>query len=121
MKKIAFAFVSCVLFSTWVHAVETLDASAVRKLITGNTANGMTPNGATMKNYFSPDGSLVRQMGDKIMQGTWSVNDDGTQCVTGVPGGCAKIVRNDDGTYDRVTDGAGIRLRWTSIVNGKDF
>ena len=53
----------------------------------------------------------------------WYFNTDGSAgCGTpGVPGGCAKIVRNDDGTYDRVTDGAGIRLRWTSIVNGKDF
>lgn len=121
MKKIAFAFAGVVLFSTWAHAAETLDAGAVRKLITGNTALGMAPNGSTMKNYFSPDGNLIRQLGDKTVEGTWKVNDDGSQCVEGVPGGCATIVRNDDGTYDRVQPNGTSRLKWTSFVNGKDF
>jgi len=33
----------------------------------------------------------------------------------------SKIVRNDDGTYDRVTTEGGVRLKWSSVVNGKDF
>lgn len=121
MKKIAFVFIGFALLSGWAHAAETLDAGAVRKLITGNTALGVAPNGSTMKNYFSPDGNLIRQLGDKIMAGTWKVNDDGSQCVEGVPGGCAAIVRNDDGTYDRVQSNGASRLKWTSFVNGKDF
>ena len=51
------------------------------------------------------------------------MNDDGTQCVEGlpIPVVCAKIVRNDDGTYDRVAADGSIPLKWTAIVKGKDF
>lgn len=121
MKKIAFVFAGWVLLSTGVYAAETLDAEAIKKLLTGNTVHGLAPNGNTQKNYFAPDGKTFRQVGGKILEGTWVVNEDGTQCVEGMPGGCAKIVRNDDGTYDRVATGGGIRLKWTAVVNGKDF
>lgn len=36
------------------------------------------------------------------------------------PQGC-DISGNDDGTYERVTTDGGVRLKWTSVVNGKDF
>ena len=121
MKRIAYACAGVVLVSSWVHAAETLDADAVRKLITGNTAHGMKNDGSTMKNYFSPDGKLVRQDGDQISEGTWRVKDDGMQCVNGVPGGCAKIVRNADGTYDRVLVNGKVPLKWSSFASGKDF
>lgn len=121
MKSSTLALAGFVLFSAPVLASETLNAEAVKKLITGNTVHGQAPNGNMQKNYFSPDGKTYRQVGAKILEGTWSVNDDGTQCVDGMPGGCAKIVRNDDGTYDRVTIEGGVRLKWTSVVNGKDF
>ena len=121
MKMSAFAFAGVVLFSSWAHAAETLDADAVKKLITGNTAHGLKTDGSTMKNYFSPDGKLVRQDGGKILEGTWSVKDDGSQCVDGVPGGCARIVRNDDGSYDRVLPNGKVPLKWTSFADGKDF
>lgn len=121
MKSITFAFAGFALFATGAHAAETLDADAVRKLISGNTVHGLAPNGNTQKNYFSPDGKTYRQVGGKILEGTWRVNEDGTQCVEGMPGGCARIVRQDDGTYDRVTTEGGVRLKWSSVVNGKDF
>jgi len=115
------ALAGLVIVSASVQATETLNAEAVKKLITGNTVHGLAPNGNTQKNYFAPDGKTYRQVGGKILEGTWQVNDDGTQCVDGMPGGCAKIVRNDDGTYDRVTTKGGVRLKWTTVVNGKDF
>ena len=121
MKTTTLVFVALVIFSTSVQAAETLDAEGVKKLITGNTVHGLAPNGNTQKNYFAPDGKTHRQVGGKILEGTWRVNDDGTQCIEGMPGGCAKIVRNDDGTYDRVTTDGGVRLKWTAVVNGKDF
>lgn len=121
MKKVIFALVSSFVFIAAAQAAETLDAEAVKKLITGNTAHGLAPNGNTQKNYFAPDGKTYREVGGKILEGTWRVNDDGTQCVEGMPGGCAKIVRNDDGTHDRVTTDGGVRLKWTAVVNGKDF
>lgn len=121
MKTIALAFAALAIFSTSVQAAETLDAEGVKKLLTGNTVHGLAPNGKTQKNYFAPDGKTARQVGGKILEGTWHVNDDGTQCVEGMPGGCAKIIRNDDGTYDRVSSEGGVRLKWTAVVNGKDF
>ena len=108
-------------FSAFVHAAETLDAEAVKKLLTDHTVHGLAPNGNTQKNYFSADGKTYRQVSGKILEGTWQVKDDGTQCVEGMPGGCAKIVRNDDGTYDRIISGGGVRLKWTAVVKGKDF
>jgi len=121
MKKVAFAVASVVLLSSWVHAAATLDADAVRKLITGNTAHGLKNDGSTVKNYFSPDGKLVRQDGGTILEGSWSVKDNGTQCVEGLPGGCATIVHNDDGSYDRVLPNGKVPLKWTTFTNGKDF
>jgi hypothetical protein len=118
MKTVKFAFAGFVLFSTWAHAGETLDAAAVKKLISGNTVH---TNRGTLKNYFSPDGKIYRHEGGKISEGTWRVNDDGMQCVEGMPGGCAKIIRNDDGTYYRVTAAGEVLVKWTSVVNGKDF
>lgn len=121
MKTIALALAGFFVLTATAQAAETLDAVAVKKLITGNTVHGIAPNGNTQKNYFAPDGKTYRQTGDKIIEGTWRVNDDGTQCVEGMPGGCAKIIRNDDGTYDRVISDGGVRLKWTAVVNGKDF
>jgi hypothetical protein len=121
MKKGVFMFASLVLLSGWAYAGETLNADAVKVLITGNTAHGVTPGGGTMKNYFSPDGKLIRQVDGTIVEGEWSVNDSGKQCVKGMPGGCADIVKNDDGSYDRVLPNGNVPLRWTKFVNGKDF
>lgn len=121
MKKLTLAFAGLLLFSTWVHAGDALDADAVKKLITGNTVDGLAPNGNTQKNYFAPDGKTFRQIGDKVLEGTWSVKDDGTQCVTGMPGGCAKIFKNSDGSYDRITAEGKTLLRWVAVTNGKGF
>jgi len=122
MKIITLAFAGLLLFSTWAHAGETLDAAAVKKLITGNTVHGLGTSGGTPKIYFAPDGKAYRTAKDKILEGTWEVKDDGTQCVgNGLPGGCAKIVRNEDGSYDRISPDGVALLRWTAVVNGKDF
>lgn len=121
MKLLAIACAFFLLASTVAHAEKTLNADEIKKLITGNTVLGMAPNGMTQKNYFSPDGKTIRQVGDKLIEGTWSVKDDGSQCVTGMPGGCAQIVSNEDGTYDRVGADGGIRLKWTSVTPGKGF
>ncbi len=121
MKTVSIAVAGLVFVSTWAQAAETLDAEAVRKLIVGNTAHALRADGSTLKNYFSPDGKLVRQENGEIKEGTWSIREDGTQCVEGLPGGCARIVRNDDGTYDRLRPNGNVALKWTTFVNGKDF
>lgn len=121
MKTIALALVGFFVFTPTAQADETLDAAAVKKLIIGNTAHTAVSNGNISKNYFAPDGKIYRQFNGKIYEGTWRVNDDGTQCVEGMVGGCARIVRKDDGTYDRVTSDGSVYAKWTSIVDGKDF
>lgn len=120
MKSITIAITGLILASATAYAGETLNAAAVKNLVSGNTAVGETDTGTKMMNYFSPDGTLHRKMGKKMMEGTWEVKDDGTQCIEGVPGGCATIVKNDDGTYDRMQDGVS-RLKWTEFKSGKAF
>lgn len=61
MKQTVIAVAAYLLVSTSVQAAETLNADAVKKLISGNTAHGLAPNGATPKIYFSADGKLVYQ------------------------------------------------------------
>jgi len=121
MKKFLLATAGVMMLSSTAYAGEPLDANAVKKLISGNTAHGLAPNGMTPKIYFAADGKLIRQDGNKTREGTWQVKDDGMQCVEGTPGGCARIVRNDDGTYARVNADGKKLLTWTKIVNGKDF
>ncbi len=121
MYATSHALLYFLLLSANAHAVEALDAEAVRQLVTGNTVHGLRADGETQKNYFAPDGRTYRQIGSKIIEGTWRVNDDGTQCVDGMPGGCARIVKNGDGTYERVTTDGRTRLKWSAVVKGKDF
>lgn len=123
MKHITLALIASGLFSGLACAGETLDAAAVKKLITGNTVEGLSPNGVTQRNYFAPDGTTIRQIDGQadLLEGTWSVKDDGAQCVQGMSGGCATIVRNDDGTYDRIVKGGNVRLKWVTVKPGKSF
>lgn len=111
------------LATAMAHAGETLDAEAVKKLLTGKTALALSVGySAELKNYFSPDGKLYRNLDGKITVGTWSVEEDGTHCVQNIPGGCGKIVSNGDGTYDRVNNKTGeVKARWFALVDGKDF
>ncbi len=87
---------------------ETLDAEAVKKLITDKTVLAQTLSGPS-KTYFSPDGKAYRNTGE----GTWYVRADGTHCIEGMIGGCVKVRRNGDGSYTRGT------AEWKSIVDGK--
>lgn len=121
MKTVTLVFASLMLFSAWAHAEDALDADAVKKLITGNTVDGLATNGNTQQNYFAPDGTTIRKVGDKLIEGTWSVKNDGMQCVTGMPGGCAKIINNGDGTYDRIAPNGQVLLRWVAVTKGKGF
>ena len=122
MKTALFALTGILLAPTWVHAEETLDADAVRKLISGNTVHGLTTDGKTPSIHFASDGTAIRKEDDGVTrEGKWQVKEDGSQCVTGLPGGCAKIIRNDDGTFSRVLPNGTVPLKWTTVVNGKDF
>ncbi|MEK6664656.1 MAG: hypothetical protein AABY73_12405 [Pseudomonadota bacterium] len=115
------AFIGLLLVSSLSFAAETLDAAAVKKLLTGNTVDALAPNGNTFQVYFAGDGKLIRKDGDKLAEGTWRVEDDGKQCIEGTPGGCAVITKNEDGTYDRIGGKGGTKARWISVTSGKGF
>ena len=121
MKTVSIAFVSMCLASGFVHAADEMDADSVKSLIMGNTVHAVNAQGVAQKNYFAPDGTTYRQVDGKTLEGTWHVKEDGSQCVEGMPGGCAKIVRNDDGTYDRIVGGGKVRLKWSAVTQGRDF
>lgn len=121
MKR-TLVFASLILISAGAHAAETLSADAVKKLLTGKTADALgAVSGGTPKTYFAPDGKLYRAINNKRLEGTWYVEADGTHCIQGMPGGCAKIVRNEDGTYDRIKENGEIYSKYLEIVDGKDF
>lgn len=122
MKKfVMLAIAGLALCSASAYAADTLSAEEVRKLLAGHTAYALSATGNSPQNYFAPDGKLYRKMGDKLSEGGWEVKDDGTHCILGLPGGCAKVVRNADGTHDRVLENGEIYARWEKIVKGKDF
>lgn len=121
MKIVSIAFALLCLASGLVHAAEEMDADSVKNLITGNTVHAVNAEGVAQKNYFAPDGKTYRQIDGKTLEGTWHVKEDGSQCVDGMPGGCARIVKNDDGTYDRIVGGNKVRLKWRTVVQGRDF
>lgn len=120
MNKGILALMALIICCGSALAGETLDAAAVKKLLTGNTAHVQRGDGTTLKNYFSPDGKLIRYENGATSEGTWQVKDDGTHCVDGLPGGCGRIVKNSDGSYDRV-QAWGRPVTFSAVVNGKDF
>ena len=120
MKTITFAFAGFVLFATWAHAGQALDAAAIKKLTTANTVHGLRSDGIPQKIYFAPDGSAYVDGGGAVVKSPWQVNDNGTQCISSM-GACYGIVRNDDGTHDRVLPNGKVLQKWTSITKGKDF
>jgi len=122
-NKLAIAvFVGGLVASSHTMAAGTLSGEEVKKLIVGNTAHGVAPSGKPMKNYFDPSGTLVRSVGGKVIEGSYSISDDGTQCIkVGKADTCAKIANNGDGTYHRVDGEGKVLLKWEKIVPGKDL
>lgn len=103
-------------------AAGSLNGDELKKLIVGNTAHGTAPNGTAMKNYFDPNGTLVRSVGGKVTEGSYMIAGDGTQCIkTGGTDNCGKIAANGDGTYHRINAEGKILLKWDKIVPGKDI
>jgi len=116
-------FLGCAMASHHTIAGSPMSADEVKKLIVGNTAYGtLSVSGKPIKNYFGPNGTLVRSVGGKVKKGSYSINDDGTQCVNvGKADNCAKIVNNGDGTYHRVSSEGKVLLKWDKVASGKDI
>jgi hypothetical protein len=103
------------------HAQVLLDAAEVRKLIVGNTVDGHRPNGTRYLAYFDPSGKWIRGEPGRYAEGRWLIHDDGTQCVIlANEESCARIQKNDDGTYTRIEQGRP-QFRWSRVIPGKAF
>ena len=121
MKQGILALTALIVCCGSALAGEMLDAAAVVKLISGNTVHVLRSDGTVLKNHFAPDGKVIRYENGQTSEGTWLVKDDGTHCVEGIAGGCARIMKNSDGSYDRVQPWSKTAITWTAVVNGKDF
>ena len=67
------------------RGIRQATAEEVVATLTGNTTS-MSGGGGTFVTYYLPDGTIKVQLttlqGDYRSDGTWSVNKDGTRCVT---------------------------------------
>ena len=85
-------------------------AEEVVATLTGNTTS-MSGGGGTFVTYYLPDGTIRAQLttlkGQYRSDGTWTVNDDGTRCVT------VRELRKRRG-YDHY-DGPRYSGRWATV------
>jgi hypothetical protein len=99
-----------------------LDAGQVRTLITGNSIQSRdATTDSTFWVYFNPNGrrSALQNQGEYELP--WRVLDDGTHCVlTGTGDDCARVRRNQDGTWSRVREGKAV-VDWLTIRPGKSL
>ncbi len=77
--------------------LESLDASAIRQKIQGNTATLPTSSMGIVKLYFAPDGALRGRYEGEPVRGRWWIEDD--RLCYDLPGkrddGCRTVVRRD--------------------------
>ena len=123
MTKLAvIAFFPGVSVSLPVIAADSMGGDELKKLVVGSTVYLTAQSGKEMKNYFDPDGTLVRSLDGKVIKGSYSIGDDGTQCIkVGKADNCARVVNNGDGTYSRVSTEGKVLGKWNMIVNVKDI
>ncbi|MEO8315234.1 MAG: hypothetical protein ABI645_10600 [Pseudomonadota bacterium] len=96
-----------------------LGASELRALIAGKTIESQSPDGFTFRVYFDLNGQRLARQGDGEYALPWRIREDGTHCVTtGTGDDCARVARNDDGSYTRYRDGNAV-IRWLQILPGK--
>lgn len=96
-----------------------LEADELRALIVGKTIEAQSPDGFTYRVYFDSNGQRLARQGDGEYALPWRIRDDGTHCVTtGTGDDCARVARNDDGSFTRYRDGNTV-VRWLRILPGK--
>jgi hypothetical protein len=98
-----------------------LGADVLRALIIGKTIEVQNPDGSTFRVYFDANGQRMARQADGEYALPWRIREDGTHCVTtGTGDDCARVARNDDGSYTRFRDGNPV-VRWLKILPGKDL
>jgi len=121
MKKYsihAFLLLFLYLSSCLLLAVSNLPADEVRKIFTGNTAEGERreyekPGGGftgkliefpeKFSSYYAENGTVKQQVGEQEKTGKWRVTENGELCITwgGKEEKCAPVYKEGD-VYKRV-------------------
>ncbi len=113
--------------STPVMAANFMSADAVKKLVSGKTANGVhLTKGHKYKIYFNSNGSYVqaRVNGSRFV-GHWRVKRNGKHCIKPSHKNrefCRGVRANKDGTFTKVKERSFKNnkdvVKWSNFVDG---
>jgi hypothetical protein len=106
MKRTFFTLlVSLLCLGNPVYAGDFMNGDEVKALLSGKTVTGKgLKKDFTVVTYFSPDGTMLGTKDGESRNGTWTVEDDGKQCIKFDDGNsnCRYIKDNGDGTYTKI-------------------
>ena len=96
-----------------------LGEKELRDLIAGNTVHGQgLQSGTQFQSFYDPNRTWRLEQSGTSLSGTWWIKSDGVLCVVSMAGeSCSAIRKNDDGTYDLVSDGKP-RAKWFKVTTG---
>ena len=96
-----------------------LGEKELRDLIAGNTVHGQgLQSGTQFQSFYDPNRTWRLEQSGTSLSGTWWIKSDGVLCVVSMAGeSCSVIRKNDDGTYDLVSDGKP-RAKWFKVTTG---
>ena len=99
-----------------------LGEKELRDLIVGNTVHGQgLQRGIQFQAFYDPNGTWRLEQSGTSLSGTWWIRSDGVVCVVSMAGeSCSAIRKNDDGTYDLVSDGKP-RAKWFKVTAGNSL
>ena len=96
-----------------------LSEKEIRDLIAGNTVHGQgLQSGTQFQSFYDLNGRWRLEQSGTSLSGTWWIKSDGALCVISMTGeSCSAIRKNDDGTYDLLSDGQP-RAKWLKVTTG---
>jgi dienelactone hydrolase len=96
-----------------------LGEKEARDLIAGNTVHGQgLQSGTQFQSFYDLNGKWRLQQSGTSLSGTWWIKSDGVLCVVSMAGeSCSVIRKNDDGTYDLLSNGQP-RAKWLKVTTG---
>jgi dienelactone hydrolase len=99
-----------------------LGEKELRDLIVGNTVQGQgLQRGILFEAFYDLNGTWRLEQSGTSLSGTWWIRSDGVVCVVSMAGeSCSAIQKNDDGTYDLVSDGKP-RAKWLKVTAGNSL
>jgi len=99
-----------------------LGEKELRDLIAGNTVQGRgLQSGVQFESFYDSNGRWRLEQSGTSLSGTWWIKSDGLLCVVSMAGeSCSAIRKNDDGTYDLLSDGRR-RAKWLKVTTGNSL